>query len=836
MDTSDFNGLTLAQERLEKAEDRIIKAEGFGATTGAQALIEKYIDQATEIVKQKIACTSRSSHKDINTALTVLKPELIALVAMKGAIHSICECDDLSKTFHTLGQWLDREVYAHSLQEGNKKLAVRLEARARRKGSSVKHRRALVARLAKENGFVFKRWGNKTKAVAGSWLVEVLTELPEVFHIVYPDQHETGASPYLTLTDEAFGFAREMIRIVVERHPVALPLLTPPPKWEDFYIKLDYAGVKYKWKLVRSGSNIVEAFVKQAISDGRMQAVLDAANNASSVAWSINTKMLDVVKSCYDQGIEIGSLPLKDDLELPEKIEESVWNAMSDAQKRVKRYEIAEKKGKNRSLIGERAVYDRDLATIDYLLKNGNCFYTPMNLDYRGRIYGVCNFNFQRQDYVRGLFRFNAGVPLGATGLYWLMVHLANCGDFNKVSKEPFDTRVQWVNDNHDRIIEAAKAPMDNLWWTEADAPFCFLAAAMEYAEAHSSPFSFVSHIPVSFDGTCSGLQHLAAMTRCEVTARLVNLSPVETPEDVYRAVAERVKLKAETVAAEDSEFSIVAQKALAYGIDRGLVKRNVMTWAYSSKKYGMTQQLMEDTMKPLQIAVLRGKLPEHPFEVAEDTFETKEGVTLTIPGRTASRLLGPLTFETIEEVVQRPAEAMRFLQAISKALSHEGKPTVWHTPLGLPVVLHYPNQKVERLTLWMHDNGVRSRTSVSVAEDAPGIDKSRAANAVAPCFVHSYDACHLMMVVNHAYSHGITSIALVHDSFGCHAGLAWMFRGIITDTFAQLYSDNDVLDDILQESYDQIQTNHHRLPNRMDVSTGTYDIQNIKEALYAFA
>jgi DNA-directed RNA polymerase len=249
----------------------------------------------------------------------------------------------------------------------------------------------------------------------------------------------------------------------------------------------------------------------------------------------------------------------------------------------------------------------------------------------------------------------------------------------------------------------------------------------------------------------------------------------------------------------------------------------------------GMMQQVMEDTMDPLQLLVVKKELPSHPLHVAADTSVNKAGQENTRVGWTAAKLVGGTTFDTIEEVVQRPAEAMRFLQGIARALAHEGKPVVWHTPMGLPVVLHYPNHTSERLQLWMMDRGVRVRSQITAQTEAPGIDKNAAASAVAPCFVHSYDACHLQMVVKEAGEQGIENVALVHDSFGCHAGLATQFRSVISHTFYHLYTDNDPLSMVLEESKSQLLSDK-RLPSRDDVSTGDYSIEEVCLSSYAFA
>jgi DNA-directed RNA polymerase len=53
----------------------------------------------------------------------------------------------------------------------------------------------------------------------------------------------------------------------------------------------------------------------------------------------------------------------------------------------------------------------------------------------------------------------------------------------------------------------------------------------------------------------------------------------------------------------------------LAYDGDwRKMLKRNVMTTFYGSKKFGMAQQHMDDLMDPLEREVLKRKIKDHPF------------------------------------------------------------------------------------------------------------------------------------------------------------------------------------------------------------------------------
>ena len=78
----------------------------------------------------------------------------------------------------------------------------------------------------------------------------------------------------------------------------------------------------------------------------------------------------------------------------------------------------------------------------------------------------------------------------------------------------------------------------------EADSPFQFLAFCFEWAGWCEQGDGFVSHLPVSADGSCNGLQHFAAMLRSSTTGKEVNLIPDDEPQDIYQKVADRVTEK----------------------------------------------------------------------------------------------------------------------------------------------------------------------------------------------------------------------------------------------------------------------------------------------------
>jgi DNA-dependent RNA polymerase len=58
-------------------------------------------------------------------------------------------------------------------------------------------------------------------------------------------------------------------------------------------------------------------------------------------------------------------------------------------------------------------------------------------------------------------------------------------------------------------------------------------------------------------------------------------------------------------------------------------------------------------------------------------------------------------------------------------------------------------------------------------------------------------DAAHLLRTVNAAVNEGITSVATVHDSFGCLPSRAARFRRLIREEFVRMYTEHDVLAEV---------------------------------------
>jgi DNA-directed RNA polymerase len=133
-------------------------------------------------------------------------------------------------------------------------------------------------------------------------------------------------------------------------------------------------------------------------------------------------------------------------------------------------------------------------------------------VDHRGRAYPVPPLMNPQSDHIgRALIEFGDGKPLGEHGAYWLAIHLANC--YWKKKKVSFKKRLAWVQENEEEILDFAPHPLRmHRFWTEADQPWPFLAACLEWKRYKEEGPGMISHLPISMERSCNGYQHLSAM------------------------------------------------------------------------------------------------------------------------------------------------------------------------------------------------------------------------------------------------------------------------------------------------------------------------------------
>ena len=616
--------------------------------------------------------------------------------------------------------------------------------------------------------------------------------------------------------------------------PVYQPCVVPPKPWTGVVGGGYWAKGRRPLPLIRLGSKSAVA----RYEDVYMPEVYDAVNIIQNTPWKVNKKVLDVVNMVE----KLNNTPIDD---IPQMEPLKPEDYAGETEEELKAW----KKAAAGIYRREKARQSRRLS-LSFIVNQANKFsqfkaiWFPYNMDWRGRVYAVPMFNPQGNDMQKGLLTLAVGKPIGADGFKWLKVHGANCAGVDKVT---FEERIKWVEDNHDNIMAATKAPMDSIeWWGKLDSPFCFLAFCFEYAGVMHHGLSYSCSLPIAFDGSCSGIQHFSAMLRDHIGGHAVNLTPSGKVQDIYRIVSDRIEeeLKVllvngtdnEVVTHEDKKTGEITERLklgtrelarqwLTYGMSRKVTKRSVMTLAYGSKEYGFADQVYEDIVMP--------------------AIDSGSGAMFTEPSQ-AARFMAKMIWEAVSVTVVAAVDAMKWLQGAAKLLAAEVKdkktgeilkpclPVHWVTPDGFPVWQEYRKKDTTRLNL-MFLGSFNLQPTVNKGTKKE-LDKHKQESGISPNFVHSQDGSHLRKTVVHTHrKYGVMSFAVIHDSFGTiPADAEYLFRGV-RETMVETYRDNDVLLDFYEQfEYQLHESQRDKLPELP--KKGKLNIEDILSSDFAFA
>ena len=338
-----------------------------------------------------------------------------------------------------------------------------------------------------------------------------------------------------------------------------------------------------------------------------------------------------------------------------------------------------------------------------------------------------------------------------------------------------------------------------------------------------------MSSIGPSLDGSCSAIQHYSAASLSEETGALVNLVPSAEPQDVYQTLADEVVEVIEAISKgkpEGHEDKKLADLWLSYGVTRKELKTNCMTYCYSSRPYGMAEQIKKQIMDALTDEILHSDVPiEHHFGDAKQQ-------------NAASKFLANISFTSVQKVLSAAKQGMEFFQECASALAKENKPIHWRTPIGFPVTQKKTRWKSEKIKVYLYDRTAKVKKRAQIGLKSPDGDKicvRQSKSGISPNIIHSMDSSHLLSTVLALKDNGINDFMLIHDSFAVPCESSWDLFSIVRETFKEQYSGfclySMIYDATLAQLSDTSPLDDLALPNK-----GHLDLLVIAESDFCFA
>lgn len=578
----------------------------------------------------------------------------------------------------------------------------------------------------------------------------------------------------------------------VENEFYALPMSEPPADWRITKNQRGkYSAIggypSHQYPLIRSGKEDMKAVTKveNFLDDSRS---LQSLNEIQSVAFRVNKEVLQKVKDTIE------SPPIKPEMSEEVKLNKrSVYQFYQDYPTKEDREglsapEISEESRiydsaltKYKTLVGK-LVGKRLCIKIADLAAEHEKIYFPNNFDYRGRMYPIASsLSPQGDDISKGILEFAEPTHLTKDGFRALIAYLASVWGHDK---EPFETRhklgkeMMWDWDSYD--------------YTKAEEPFVFYQIKLTI-QAILETGDMISHCSLAIDGSCNGLQHMAAITMDKKGGAYVNVGGDEERQDIYMEVAEcATQVLADKITNFNTQDWIAeaSEKAEKYakkdGVDpvypteadaavyfenlnashrmiggekaRKIAKRPVMINPYGGTYMGYKNYVMQTLME---------YYPELAIPANSNI------ITASIVNAMTIKLLGGKLYQG-------------WVRKTFSDIAKEGIEPHYKTPDGFVVINSSYEMDVEKIFV-QNLRGIKNRY-VQIKKIKNELNPRKIGTRAQPNIIHSLDATHLRMTASECVSKGIKQLWFIHDSFGTNPNDYAQLNKITREQFIKLY------------------------------------------------
>ena len=519
---------------------------------------------------------------------------------------------------------------------------------------------------------------------------------------------------------------------------------------------------------------------------------VNAINRLQGTPYTVNTEILSVMKETFEANLGLGDSPLsvQDEWKFAEyqgEQKDEAGEYTEGFKQHLKELELAHdewaKAWADRLRMVQRLDMARDI--IKY-----PAYWLPITMDFRGRCYTSTEMlSPQGSDFDKALCCFAEAKPYTERGRYWMKVQIANLFGEDKIS---FDDRVAWFDQHEAKLRAIAEDPITNHWWSDDGddkKKWQLLASILDYFREDG-----MNRVAVQMDGSCNGIQHWSAIGRDTIGAKATNLLPGDKPEDLYTEVS----LFATNLLSEDRENEW-HELWREHGVSRKCAKRPCMTYPYGVTVRGCVDSLKADGH-------------------CDWAGDGKAG---------AAQYIGLLLMEeAIPGVVSASYKFMAWAKDLAKQANEAGTYVEWMTPLGTLVKHNYYQEMRYELRV----DKQHIIFEVPSMTDAK-LSTKEMVSGIAPNFVHSLDASHMLATINAMWVDGRQHFSMIHDSYGCHACDVDCMQKHIREQFVRMYTLFDPATLMAERMADKT-----GLEPVLPPDNGTLDIKQVLDAPYFFA
>ena len=780
---------------------QVIEKENESLTIHGKKLLKTSIENYERELDLFLQDVNRGPKFVATQFLSQLDTKTIAVIAAKRIIDGITTIRKFTAQAISLGGKIEDELYFRKFCETHGFLFDKIEEDLNKRTSHYEYRRWKQLISSKRQGFEWTKWTTREKLLVGEKLISIFIQATNLCKVSKEIKRKRS---YFVIqpTEKTLEWIKKVKDFNEFLNAENFPMLIRPRRWKR-PIGGGYISRHISPMFLVTGHNITShrTYLKE-LHQYDMPGVYQGINAVQDTMWKVNKNILLVAQTVFDNDDRNrGGLVTSKLLDLPNKPSAIInKTTLNDDEKQVlKRWkgEAAAVYTLNKKL-GSKRLATAKTIWLGKKFEDETEIGFPHQFDFRGRMYPVPAYlNPQGPDLSKALLKFSNSKPLGEVGERYLCIHLANMYGYDKV---PLQERQQWAMKHKEDIIASSQSPFTCNFWEQADKPWQFLAACMEFDKFIKHGRAYECSLPINIDGSCNGLQHFSAMLRDEVGGHAVNLTNTNDPQDIYQIVADKVNLKLKQ---SDNPY---AKQWLDFGVDRKTTKRSVMVLPYGGTRYSCV-------------------------DFVDDYVEEREerGDRVPFMNRTNANLfLAHIIWDSIGDTVVKAREAMAWLQHAARLCATLKTPVHWVSPLGFPVQQAYYDQK---------DMVVKTKMMgrIRIKSNTEKINRRKQANGISPNFVHSLDATAMLLTIDHCIQHGIKDFGMVHDSYATLPADMDILNKCTRSAFIQMYTEMDPLDHFREQIYtllpDKLRVKMQPLPKK-----GTLDIEEINKATYFFS
>jgi DNA-directed RNA polymerase len=684
--TIEAEALTKGQQMLQDRTTRAEERKYASSTIYGKKALSAALPGVSELIRKRIGeiTMGRAGQSYAALAKTVkdMDPEVIAVLTLKSVLDVLGTIDFKDDVFRysrvcdRIGQAIQTEARLSHYKEENPDLYGRVE-HFFHKGAGTRQKETVMKLRFRREGFEWDTWSRSMVFEVGAWAFRMAAEATGWFTTTKVKTGKARLAHVVVLTSEFLGLRDAVMQRAMELASCSWPMVCKPVRWtEDPHHRGGYLTAEaHGHSLVRRGCYAMQGSLP-----------VETINRLQEVAYRINPVILATAQEFKKLRRSIGDFHQESAREVPN------WLGDDPSEEDKLRYKRARREAEDfNSRLGQHNWRTTEALSTAERFAVEERFYIPWNFDYRGRMYPLTTtITPQGTDFDKSLLLFADPGPINE---WWLAFQVATTYGLDKATLED---RVTWTRDNLDLISLVAEDPTGSLnLWESAEEPWSFLAACVEYHQCCIACTKTASDLPIGVDATCSGLQHLSALTGDPSTAAEVNVLPTPKPADAYRTVAQK---STPFVPAQYREH-----------MDRKITKRTVMTLPYGLERHsarGYIRSAFKD----------KGILCDQDLtEITKAIYDT--GMPETFPG---------------------PIRVMKWLKETARSVIADAEQIRWTTPSGFVVTQDQrkPTFKIVNTKI-MGVGRMQNR-----CYQGPGaVDKDGHAKALPPNLIHSLDA-----------------------------------------------------------------------------------------------